>query len=295
MKHLAMALLCCGSLARAEGPPRIVVQPLAASIPLPGAANAALLGTLAVMAVDLPSTFEVDDALATLPSKTCSEDVPCLAGLARATKSQWALAVAFHQLEGRGELAAKIVSVEGTLARPVETLALPVVPSTEAAWAEAFRALLGGLQLEALGKTPPPVVVAPPVEPPAPAKPLPVVTPPRQVQQTAPATSARGPVAIVAGLVAIGVGGAAGALALTNLQEARLLDEAKRGGLIPGSAVDRAVALDERTVAATALGIGAGVAAAVAVGALLMKDAPVQVAPSVGTSGAGITLSGRLP
>jgi hypothetical protein len=102
-------------------------------------------------------------------------------------------------------------------------------------------------------------------------------------------------VAVVAGLIAVGAGAAAGTLGLINLREASALEQAKRGGLIPAESVDRAVALDERTVAATGLGIGAGVAAAVAVGALLMKDAPVQLSPSAGAAGAGVTLTGRFP
>jgi hypothetical protein len=285
VKHVVMAVVLSCSLALAEGPPRVVAQPLAATIPLPGAANAALLTTLAGMAIELPSTFEVEDALAALPAKTCAEDEPCLAGLARATKSRWAMAVAFHQVEQRGVLSAKVVSAEGVLARAGETLDLSTIPATEEAWADAFRALIARLSL---GKDDPPVVA---VVPPAP-KPVPVITPPVVI---AAAPSARTPVAVVAGLVAVGAGAAAGALALTNLREASALERAIRGGLISRDSLDRAVALDERTLTATVLGVGAGVAAAVAIGALLMKDAPVQLAPSVGPAGPGFMLLGRLP
>lgn len=290
MKYVVMAVVLSCGVALAEGPPRVVVQPLAASIPLPGAANAALLATLAGMAIELPSTFEVEDALAALAAKTCAEDEPCLAGLARATKSRWAMAVAFHQVEQRGVLSAKVVSAEGVLSRKGETLDLATIPATEEAWADAFRALIARLSLEALGKDDPPVVAVPVVPPPV----------KRALVSSAPVTivaspSARTPVAVLAGLVAVGAGSAAGALALTNLREASALEQAQRGGLLPRDSVDRAVALDERTVAATALGVGAGVAAAVAIGALLMKDTPVQLAPSVGPAGPGLTLLGRLP
>lgn len=293
MKHVLMALGLIAGLASAAEVPRVVVQPLAATIPLPGAANAALLTTLAGMALELPSTFEVEDALAALPSKTCAEDVPCLAGLARATKSRWAMAVAFHEAEGGGVLFAKVVSAEGSITRRVDALALPAIPATEEAWAEAFRQLTAQLQLESLGQAPPAVAVtAPPVLPPVPAA---AVLPPAQAERAAAPSSWKTPVAVVAGLVAVGAGGAATALALTNLNEVHALDTAMRSGLIPANAVDRAVALDERTVAATALGVGAGVAAAVALGALLMKDSPLQLAPAVGPGSAGLVFAGRLP
>ena len=122
------------------------------------------------------------------------------------------------------------------------------------------------------------------------------VEPPRQVEVVVAAPpSVRLQVAVVAGLIAVAAGGAAGTLAFINVREAAVLNGTMRGGLIPLGALDRAVAIDERTLAAPTLGIGAGVAAAVAVGALLMKNAPVQLSPSVGPSGAGITLLGRLP
>lgn len=291
MKQLVMMVVLCSGLVAAAEPtpaPRVVVQPLAASLPLPGAANVALLTTLAAMAIELPSTFEVEDALAALPARTCAEDTACLAGLARATKSAWAMAVAFAQRDGKGVVSAKVVAADGTLARGVETLELEVIPATEEAWAEAFRTVTARLALESLGKSAPVVVVEPPM--PEVKKPEPVVVVERPV---AAAASARTPVAVIAGLIAVGAGGAAAALALTNLQEANALDGAMRSGLIPGAAVDRAVALDERTAVATGLGIGAGVAAAVAIGALLMKDSPVQLAPVAGPGGAGLTVVGR--
>lgn len=290
VKQLVMMVVVCSGLAAAVEPtpaPRVVVQPLAASIPLPGAANVALLTTLAGMAIELPSTFEVEDALAALPAKTCAEDTACLAGLARATKSDWAMAVAFAQRDGKGVVSAKVVAADGTLARAVETLELEAIPATEEAWAEAFRTVTARLALESLGKSAPVVVATPPR--PEVKKPEPVVV----VERPVAAPSARTPVAVIAGLIAVGAGGAAAALGLTNLQEANALDGAMRAGLLPGAAVDRAVALDERTAVATGLGIGAGVAAAVAIGALLMKDAPVQMAPVAGPGGAGLTLSGR--
>jgi hypothetical protein len=292
VKHVILAVALVGGVAWAEGIPRVVVQPLAATIPLPGAANSALLTTLAGMAIELPSTFEVEDALAALPSKTCAEDEPCLAGLARATKSRWAMAVAFHQVDQLGVLSAKVVSADGVLTRSVEKFELATIPANEEGWAEAFRTFIARLSLESLGTDAPPVVAAAPVAPPEP-QPAPVISVP--VVTAAPTPSARVPVAVVAGLVAVGAGAAAGTLALINLREASALEQAKRGGLIPQQSVDRAVAIDERTVAATALGIGAGVAAGVAAGALLMKDAPVQLAPSVSAAGPGLTLSGRLP
>lgn len=299
MKLSATTLLLLAAVGNAEegSAPRVVAQPLSASIPLPGAASAAHLSTLARASIVQPSTFEVEDALSALPQKTCGSDAPCLAGLARATRSQWALSTEFELRDGRGVLTAHVVDVKGALARPVETLELANTPTSEAGWAAAFTQLLGRIKLESLGapqQPAEPVAVTPVVKPLVLAPPI-AVAPPVSASTVAEGPSGRVTLAVTAGLLAVGAGGAAIALGVTNLSEAAAVRSAMRDGLLPGQVVDRAAALDERTIAATALGIGGGVAAAVAIAALLVPDAPVQLAPSVGPTGATMTLTGRLP
>lgn len=280
--------------------PRVVVQPVTTTVPLATNVNPALLTALAGLTIVLPSTFEVEDALAALPTRTCEMDERCLAGLARATRSGWAVAVSYWEGDKVAVLGAKVVTADGAVVRTVEAFPLEVTPTTDEQWLVVFKALTTKLNLEKLNEVQA-VTQAGPVKKadqstaqPAPA-PVPLIP-----TRVAASSTWQAPVAVVAGLIAVGAGGAATALALTNVREASALETAKREGLIPGNAVDRAVAIDERTIAAAALGAGAGVAAVVAVVALISRDAPrsvqvVQVVPSVSSSGAGVILTGRFP
>lgn len=238
---------------------------MSASVPLPGAANAALQTVVASLAVELPSTFEVDDALLPLPTKSCGLEPTCLAELAKATRCGWSLAVWVTAVDAGFELTALVVSAEKTIVRRGGPVALSALPTTELGWTEVVRQLTGSLALETLGTR-----VAP-----------------------APKTSWRVPFAITSGAVAVAAGTSAITLALINFNEARALNAAMQGNLIPQLYVDRAVSLDERTVLAASLGVGAGLAAAASLAALLFVDEPVQVSAGFGPQGAGRSVRGQ--
>lgn len=295
LRTFVLAAISVGAVANAA--PRVVVQPLSSSVPVPGMANSALLTALARLAIELPSTFEVDDALSSVPGRSCGHDVTCLAGLARATQCGWALAVTMRAGDAP-VLSAIVVSAEGVALRKNE-LPLSQVPVSEEVWLSSFQSLMTGLALETLGSvSADPVVVAPP---PVEVKEVKEVQPPvvvlQQPAKNEPKPSWRAPVAVGTGLVAVGAGAAAATLSFINLSEARALEASRTSdGLIPSASVDRAVSLDERTVAATALGIGAGVAALATLTVLLLPDsAPVQVVPAANAQGGAVFLRGQLP
>lgn len=142
---------------------------MSASVPLPGAANAALQTVVASLAVELPSTFEVDDALLPLPTKSCGLEPTCLAELAKATRCGWSLAVWVTAVDAGFELTALVVSAEKTIVRRGGPVALSALPTTELGWTEVVRQLTGSLALETLGtEAPAPLVAeAKPAEKPA--------------------------------------------------------------------------------------------------------------------------------
>jgi len=293
MKRL-ISLFVLLSTSFAVAAPRVVVQPMSASVPLPGAANAALQTVVASLAVELPSTFEVDDALLPLPTKSCGLEPTCLAELAKATRCGWSLAVWVTAVDAGFELTALVVSAEKTIVRRGGPVALSALPTTELGWTEVVRQLTGSLALETLGtEAPAPLVAeAKPAEKPVEG---PVVTYVPSVTRVAPApkTSWRVPFAITSGAVAVAAGTSAITLALINFNEARALNAAMQGNLIPQLYVDRAVSLDERTVLAASLGVGAGLAAAASLAALLFVDEPVQVSAGFGPQGAGLSVRGQ--
>lgn len=276
----------------ASAAPRVVVQPLSSSVPVPGTANAALLTSLARLSIELPSTFEVDDALSSVPARSCGGEVACLAGLARATRCGWSVAVTLRTGDAPALLAI-VVSAEGAVVRKNE-LVLSAMPASEDAWLSEFRALMTGLALETLGSASADTPIAQ-THPREEKKEAPVA--PLVVKSEPPKSSAKTGVAVATGVIAVGAGAAAATLAFINLSEARALEASRNGaGLIPAASVDRAVSLDERTVAATALGIGAGVAALTTLTVLLIPDsAPVSVAPAVSAQGGAVFLRGQLP
>ncbi|MBL8922084.1 MAG: hypothetical protein JNJ54_24755 [Myxococcaceae bacterium] len=297
MTAFALTLAAATSLAA----PRLVVQPVTASAPLPGAANAAWLTAVASLAVELPSTFEVDDALATLPSRSCGLEARCLARLAVATRCPFALAVAVQPSGAGSKLIARVANAEGAIVREGERDE-PVTPTREADWLRAFRALTSALSLETLDEAA--AVTLPPA--PLPASPSPPLVPARVAPAPDVGVAAalveparptwRTTVAVTAGAVAVAAGAAATTLAVMNLGEARALAAASQGALLPAWAVERAVALDERTTLAAGLGAGAAVAAAVAIITLALPgERPVTVSLSPRADGAGVSLGGRLP
>lgn len=234
----------------------------------------------------LPDFAHYDRALAELRRQDCEDEDICLVELAHKADALYGL-YAKLDLSLNGDVVAtgRVVRRDGKVVSRTQavTIAAGARPFSEAAVA-ALSELFSVLKL---GELPPERPVDAPV-----ADPTLAGQAPSSVRVEA---SPARPVAVTAALVAVGAGGAALALALTNLREASALSAASRGGLLPGAQVDRAVALDERTAVAVALGVGAGLAAAVAIGALLWKDAPVQLAPSAQPGRAGLTLVGRLP
>lgn len=294
---VALTLTAATSLAA----PRLVVQPVTASAPLPGAANAAWLTAVAGLAVELPSTFEVDDALATLPSKSCGLDARCLARLAVATRCRFALAVDVVTTGVGSKVSARVVNAQAAVVREAEAEE-PLTPTTEPEWLRVFRALTRSLRLEtlddaaavAVATMPEPLPLAPPEAVSTPTPPVTSVVAP--APEPARPAALRTAVAVTAGVVGVAAGAAATTLAMMNLGEARALAAAKQGALLPPWAVERAVALDERTTLAVGLGAGAAVAFAVTLIALMVPDeAPLNVGVSARADGAGVFVSGRLP
>jgi len=232
----------------------------------------------------VPDFAHYDRARAELRRQDCEDEDICLVELARKADALYGLYAKLDvTLEGAVVATGRVVRRDGKVVSPTQAVSLPAGSEPFAdvavkALSQLFASLkIAELPTERAVDTPEVVTILPPA--------------PQPQLERAPIR----PVAVVAGLIAVGAGGGAVALAVTNLREASALSTAARGGLIPAAAVDRAVALDERTVAATALGIGACVSAAVAIGALVWRDAPVQLAPSAQPGGARLTLSGRLP
>lgn len=294
----------------AEGP-RIAVLPLAtvdSQQPLAPGASEALLAAIATRVVELPSTFEVDDALGDVAPAACHRDDACLARVAKATGAGWALSVVALQRTDAWLVAAQVVAADGATARTVEPRRVATNAAGALDWPAAFEVLLKSLDLETLGRPAPVATSAvepPPDTPPAPPADAPRATPPEPVAAPAVAVAQpapvhakwRTPVALALGGVAIAAGGAATTLALINLSDARALRAASHDGAIPADQVERAASLDERTAAATGLGIGAGVAAAAAVALLVTgggDDGPVLV-PVASPAGAGASLFWRWP
>lgn len=279
-------------------------MPLEATSPveaLPPSVGVQLLAAVAAREVDMPSSFDVDDALTALKDPMCQASDACLAQVAHATRAGWTLAVSASQRAAVWVLGARVVKADGAEVRRREPLPVNAGPDGALDWAQAFRSLLDALALESLGQpedtpavaTPSPA--ARPAPPPAPA-PSPSVAAAPVVVRTPPKASWRTPAALTAAGLALASGGAAASLGLMNLAEANALRQASAGGVLPAAQLERAAAFDERTTAAVALGIGAGVAAAVAVTvwATGRDDGPVLV-PSAGPAGGGVSLVGRWP
>lgn len=233
----------------------------------------------------VPDFAHYDRARAELRRQDCEDEDICLVELARKADALYGLYAKLDvTLEGAVVATGRVVRRDGKVASPTQAVSLAL--GSEAFPDVAVKALSQLLAVLKLAELPTERSVDTPDQV---VKLLPPAPPPQL--ERAPIR----PVAVAAGLIAVGAGGGAIALAVTNLREATALSTAAHGGLIPATEVDRAVALDERTVAATALGIGACISAAVAIGALVWRDAPVQLAPSAPPGGAGLTLSGRLP
>lgn len=304
MRRLAVTFLLLAASALAAPRPRVVLHPVATppdvGFKAPAAATAALLAEAATHPLQLPSTFEVDDALVSLQQPDCAERDACLGALAKVTKAGWAVAVVARLEDGAWRLTGRVVDDAGRPVRLPRTVDVPAA-MVGFEWAVAASALLSALDVDRLGgddERHPLLPAAAPVAvaaPPAPALAAPALAP--RLEAAAPPPSRGAPLlAAVAGGLAVAGGGAAVALALVNAREAELLRASAQGGLIPAGQVERAVALDERTTAAVGLGVGAAVGAGVAVAlGLWPAGAPARPSLVVSPQGSAVVVSGALP
>ncbi len=123
----AVVTAVVAALAGASGsawadPPRVAVLPLvvAGDDADARALRAAFLAQAARQPIAMTSVFDVEDALAGTAPGACAADDKCLTRLCAGTRSPYALSAVVSREEGRYQLAARVVSAQGSVVRQVE-------------------------------------------------------------------------------------------------------------------------------------------------------------------------------
>lgn len=237
--------LLLAALAQAPGPKLIVVQ--GANLGVHEMRASELLEAVAELA-------RLDGFDASVSPKTCSDRL-CLIEVAHADKADAVLSVAFAAV-GR-DAVMDLDGRDGVAGASIAQLTFTVRANTRSDLVMEPVPFLRQLK-RALMETPPlPGARAETLVPPCP-------DPVAQVVQAPPAArprSASSFVPFVTGAFSLASAVAGGVLLGVNGLEAQSLSRATRGGLIPATRVESAIAIDERNNAAIGLLLGAGAAA----------------------------------
>ena len=240
--------LLLAALAQAPGPRLIVVQ--GPNLGVHAMRASELLDAMAELA-------RLDGFDATVSPKTCGDRV-CLLEVARAEKADAVLSVSFAavgrdavmDLDCRDSIAgASIAQLTFTVrANTRSDLVMEPVPFLR----QLKSALMETPSLPPEARTEAPKLEAPVC--PKPAPPVVVAPPPPRPR------SARSFVPFVTGAFSLASAVAAGVLLGVNSVESQSLARSMRGGLIPATRVESALAIDERNNTAIGLFVGAGAA-----------------------------------